>query len=103
MIPETLKESENDLRRAVTLRRFVEVPSLVDHLRGMTDICIGDLPEGDPLRLELLGWVLETIEWAHLMTVTQRQIWSSQLARLPGIGRYLDRTASRLPAVCVDL
>jgi hypothetical protein len=103
MIPETLKEIERDLKKAVTLHRFVDVPSRLDDLRGMVDKCIASLPEGDPMRRELLGWVLETVEWAHLMTVTQRQIWSSQLTRLPRIGRYLDRTDSRFPDVCVDL
>jgi hypothetical protein len=103
MIPETLKEIENDLRKAVTLRRFEDVPSRLDDLRGMADKCIASLPESDPLRRELLGWVIEAVEWAHLMTVTQRQIWSGQLTRLPGIGRYLDRTDSRLPDVCLDL
>ena len=103
MIPETLTEIGRKLRKAVDRRQFGDVTPRLNELCRMADECAAGLPEADPLRRELAAWMLETIEWIRLMLVTQRQIWSGELARLPRIGRYLDQTESRSPDVCVDL
>ena len=103
MIPERLRADEREIRAAVVTRRFGDLSLRLAELRRNADENLADLPAGDPHRQEIVGWVLTVIRWAHLMTVTQRQVRCGQLTRLPRIGRYLDRADSRRPDVCVDL
>jgi len=103
MIPERLRANERELRKAIARRQYGDLPQRLAELRRDTDIHLGRLPAGDPLRLEIAGWALTTIRWAQLMTLTQRQLWSEDLTRLPCVGRYLDRPDNRRPDVCVDL
>ena len=104
MIPERLRANERELRKAIARRQYGDLPQRLAELRRDTDEQLGRLPARDPLRLEIAGWALTTIRWAQVMTLTQRQLWSGRaLARLPCLGRYLDRPDNRRPDVCVDL
>jgi len=103
MIPERLRASERELRKTIARRHYGDLPKRLAELRRDAEEHLGQLPTRDPLRLEIAGWVLTTIRWARLMTLTQRQMWSGELTRLPCIGRYVDRPDNRRPDVCVDL
>jgi hypothetical protein len=103
MIPERLRTSEQEIRRSVARRQYAELPRRLDDLHRIADELIAGLPGSDPLRLEIIGFVLATIEWARLMLATQREVWSGQLGLLPRVGRYLDRPDCRTQAMCVDL
>jgi len=108
MIPEPLRAIESDLRKAGARRQYNGLAARLEEIRRVADEYFAELPDGDPLRLEIAHWVLDTIEWARLMVTTQRQGLSNELARLPGIatytvGRYQDHIGHRLPTVCIDL
>jgi hypothetical protein len=103
MIPEQLRANERGIIDAVTHRQYKDLPARLEILRQMADAYVTSLPADDPLRREMAGKILATMRWARLMLTVQRQVWSDQLERLPGIGRYLDRPTNATPRVCVDL
>jgi hypothetical protein len=94
MIPEILQENERQLRKDIERRQYGDLPRRLEEIRRIA--C-------EHRRPEVAAWVQGTIEWARLMIVTQRQVWADELDRLPMVNRYLERSPSPLPAVCIDL
>jgi hypothetical protein len=103
MIPARLISAENEIRQAIARRRYGDVPGRLDDLRRFADAHLADLPAGDALRLEIIQWMLDTIEWARLMVTTQRQVWQGEALLLPRVGRYLSRDVRHDQGVCLDL
>ncbi|MGD1070253.1 MAG: hypothetical protein ABSB15_08940 [Bryobacteraceae bacterium] len=108
MIPERLRVIESDLRKVIARRQYSGLSARLGELRRIADEYLGEVPSGHPLRLEIAHWMLDTIKWARLMVTTQRQIWSTELDRLPRVAnstaeRYLNRADRYAPGVCLDL
>lgn len=103
MVPERLRTKESEIRRAIARRQYDGLPRKLEDLRRIAAENVAGLPASDPFRLEIVGRMLATIEWARLMLATQRQILSDDLELLPNVGRYLERADGRTPGVCLDL
>jgi hypothetical protein len=103
MLPEHLETKENEIRAAVARRQYGDLPRMLEDLRVMVDEHIHPFPKDDPTRLAIFRRMLATNQWARLMLATQRQIWSTELSLIAGLGRYLDREDRRQRGVCLDI
>ncbi len=88
MLPDRLRGKEQEIRKAVARRQYGDLPRKLEDLQRAAAEHMAELPANDSRRLEVIGSVRNTIEWARLMLITQRQIWSAELQRLPLIVTY---------------
>jgi hypothetical protein len=86
---ETLNDFEQQLRRAVAERRYLDVQRLACSYCDSALVYLATLTPGDPQIAGTGLHVQEVLSWANLVLTTARSAISAPLTALPLISRYL--------------
>jgi hypothetical protein len=89
MAATSLSSLETLLREAVASRNYAEVQRLVVLLGAATAEQVSSLSAGDPLILEIGGWLDDLLDWTRTMLRVSRAAQADELRRIPFVRSYL--------------
>ncbi|SRR6266566_65498 len=102
MIPTSLAEAEQELRRVIERRQAGDVTQCLNTYREIAGFQIGLLPD-DPARSQIRERVFAVLEWARCMLQTQRAACVDEMWLLDRADRFLGAEPCVSPQLRLDI